>query len=402
MNKSDTFRLARLRLSRGSALVTLALMIPIIFLFVGLSIDFGVSYMAQASLAKSVDASCLAGMRNYYQGVAQAQAVALAAFAANYGQPHWGTGTVTPIVTFTTDANNNRFLSVSASATVNTFFIRVIPQWKTLQVSASAQATRANLVMSLALDRSGSMSGNGGGAVLPDAVTSFINYFDDIYDTVGMVSFASAVKNDVAISHPFKAAITSAAHALLFSGATFALGGLTNAFAQIVSVYTPPNENVVKVCVFFTDGFANTSQDPLRHPTLSLLNFGGYDSGTSVGFFDPTTGTQFNFGTYSPTRFYAYQYSASQTVARANVTADAEYRCLKIANAMRANSIIVYCIGLGNNIDQTFLQRIANDPAVPGYVPTSYDGVALFAPSNAQLTEMFELIASKVLLRLSQ
>jgi len=390
------------RKRRGNALLTFVFMLPVVFLFVGLAIDFGTAYLAQASLAKSVDAGCLAGMRNYYQGIAPAQTIALAEFSANYGQPLWGAGPVTPTVTFSTDANNNRFLTVNAAATINTFFIRLIPQRQTLQVNATAQSTRANVVMSLALDRSGSMSSNGGGAALPRAISTFINYFDDDYDTVGMVSFASAVANNVAINHPFKTAIINAANSFVFSGATYSLGGLTNAYAQIASVATPPNESVVKVCVFFTDGLANTSQDTFRVPALTLLNFGGYDSGTTVGFFDPTTGTKLNLGASTPTQFYSYHYRVLQPLVRANVTDDAQYRCLQIANAMRANGIIVYCIGLGNDIDQTFLQQIANDPAVAGYVPTAYDGVALFAPTSAQLSQMFELIAAKVLLRLSQ
>jgi len=378
-------------------------MLPVVFLFVGLSIDFGIAYLAQANLAKSVDACCLAGMRNYYQGTAQAQAIAAAEFAANYGQPSWGASPVSPSIVFSTDANNNRFLTVNATATINTFFIRILPQWHTLQVSANAQATRANLIMSLALDRSGSMSGNGGGAALPGAISTFISYFDDSNDTAGMVSFASAVTNNVGIGHPFINAIKNAANALQYSGATFSLGGLTNAYAQIASVQVPANENIVKVCVFFTDGFANTSQDKFKIPALTLLNFGGYDSGTSVGFFNVTSGAQLNnLGSYTPALFYSYHHSVSQSVVRANVTDDAQYRCLQIANAMRANGIIVYCIGLGSDIDQTFLQQIANDPAVPGYMATAYDGVAVFAPSSSQLSQMFELIASKVLLRLSQ
>ena len=386
----------------GGALLTFVFMIPVVFLFVGLAIDFGTAYMAQASLAKSVDASCLAGMRNYYQGAGPAQAIALAQFSANYGRPLWGAGPVTPTATFSTDANNNRILSINAAAAINTLFIRLIPSRETLQVSANAQVTRANVIMSLALDRSGSMSGNGGGAALPGAIATFINYFDDIFDTVGMVSFSSAVANDVAITHPFKSAITSAANRFRFTGSTFSLGGLSNASAQIASVVTPPNEQVVKVCVFFTDGHANTSQDSFNVPAATLLNFGGSDSGTSVAFFDPTTGNSRSLGAFTPTEFYSYHHSASQALVRANVTDDAQYRCVQVANAMRARGIIVYCIGLGNSIDQAFLQQVANDPAVPGYVATGYDGVALFAPTSGQLSQMFELIASKVLLRLSQ
>lgn len=87
---------------------------------------------------------------------------------------------------------------------------------------------------------------------------------------------------------------------------------------------------------------------------------------------------------------------------RANVTAEAEFRSVQIANAMRANGIIVYSIGLGNNINQDFLRQVANDPTVPGYVATDYDGEAVFAPTAAQLGQVFQQIADKILLRITR
>src|ERR1035437_7607012 len=52
------------------------------------------------------------------------------------------------------------------------------------------RAPRANLVMSLALDRSGSMNGNGGANAIGPAVSAFIDYFDDSQDRAAMVSFS--------------------------------------------------------------------------------------------------------------------------------------------------------------------------------------------------------------------
>ena len=82
---------------------------------------------------------------------------------------------------------------------------------------------------------------------------------------------------------------------------------------QINSVTVAAGENVVKVAVFFTDGWANTVEDTLNCPPSTLLNFGGcappeaavgWCSGFS--FMDPTNGngtscgaTQFPF-TASP------------------------------------------------------------------------------------------------------
>lgn len=405
-----TFQQKRPWKRRGSALLTFVFLLPVVFLFVGLAIDFGIAYITSASLSKAVDAACLAGMRNHYLGTAQATAIANAQFAANYGTPPWGAGPVTPTVTFSAGADNNTVLTITATATINTYFIRLIPQWKTLQVNANAQATRANLIMALALDRSGSMgipppAGSGGGAVLPGAVADFVNSFENGVDKVGMCSFASYVVNNVNIGTDFQTPIINAVNAFVYDGATFTMGGLTNAYAMIVSVPTNANENVIKACVLFTDGLANTSQETFPIPAMTLLNFGGYDSGTAVAFLDPVSGTQYNLGAYTPTVFYAYYSGSNQSMVQPNVTKDAEYRCIQIANAMRANGIFVYCIGLSTSaagVNKTFLQQVANDPAVPNYVPTDHDGIALVATSAAEVGPMFQIIASKILLRLTQ
>ena len=72
--------------------------------------------------------------------------------------------------------------------------------------------------------------------------------------------------------------INSKVAACNFTGGTFGLGGLTLAKAQEDGT-TPPG-NVVKVVVYFTDGYVNTIQDTF-HCTDSLgptlYNYGGYD-----------------------------------------------------------------------------------------------------------------------------
>ena len=65
-------------------------------------------------------------------------------------------------------------------------------------------------------------------------------------------------------------------------------------------------ENVVKVAVFFTDGWANTVEDTLNCPPSTLLNFGGcappeaavgWCSG--ISFMDPTNGQRRSCGATS-------------------------------------------------------------------------------------------------------
>jgi hypothetical protein len=57
---------------------------------------------------------------------------------------------------------------------------------------------------------------------------------------------------------------------------------------------------------------------------------------------------------------------------------------------------------LGDKINQAYLQDVANDPAAATYNSNQPQGEAVFAPSSTQLDAVFQTIASKVLLRLSQ
>jgi hypothetical protein len=330
--------------------------------------------------------------------------------------------TVNPV--FSTTPNGNVQLTVSASVPINTFFVRVLPAWRQLNVGATAQSQRARVVMSLVLDRSGSMIGNGGAAALPPAVAAFIDQFDDNLDRAGMNSFAShAVLTYAAvnpITAPFKSAIKSAANAMPFRDATFSPGGLTNGFIQLQAVPVAPGEDIVKVCVFFTDGWANTISSTLNCPTPTAYNFGGNapTEGTFIGFFNPATGAQLCGGTgstpdtpvnptgcgCSATTFRSDIDGLNKTFTRRNISTEAEERCVRIADMMRANGIIVYSVGLGSetSINRPFLRRVANDPSAPGYKPTFYDGEALFAPTAAQLGQVFEVLANKIILRITQ
>ena len=209
-----------------------------------------------------------------------------------------------------------------------------------------------------------------------------------------------------------------------FSGGTFGPGGLTLAKAQNDSVSVQTGQNVVKVVVYFTDGYVNEIQDTFNCPSAKVINYGGYDSGSSVDFFDSTNGTDWggvDSHGYPPytskpdyctgvTKFTSAIDGSKKTFSRTNVTTDAEYRALQTATAMRTENpgMYVYAIGLGSSIDQTFLKEIANDPASPTYDPTQPVGMAVFAtncPSSqctTQLQQVFQTIASRILLRLAR
>lgn len=303
------------RSDRGQTIVVFALVLPILILFAGLGIDVGILYVTKAKLSTSVDAACLTGMKTLQQGQTTAAALATNVFDANFG-----TNPPVPAVTFPTDAYGGQQVKVTATAEVNTFFMRILPQWRTVPVSDTAVATRGKLVMSIVLDRSGSMcggteacdsgvTGDDGGEALKAAVPLFVANFDDNNDEVAMVSFASDAGVDVAINYTFKSKIDTAVSALKFTGGTFGTGAgtqpipsttngppLSLAQLQNDSITPQPGQNVVKVIVYFTDGLMNTIQDSIYCKGTSgsgntILNYGGYDSSQEADFFDYTKGT---------------------------------------------------------------------------------------------------------------
>lgn len=152
---------------RGQITVLLAISLTVLLLFMALAIDVGFAYVTKAKLSKAVDAACLTAMRNLAQGHTTAGNLAVESFNANYRAS--GLDATAPSITvgFTTDAYGQTLVNVSATATTRTFFMRILPQFQTFSVSDSAQATRGKLVMTLVLDRSGSMSSNGGSKALP-------------------------------------------------------------------------------------------------------------------------------------------------------------------------------------------------------------------------------------------
>ena len=441
---------------RGQVLVILALLLPVLILFVGLAIDGGMAYITKAKLSKAVDAACLTGMKNLPQGQSTATSLATHIFNANFGA-----NPPTPTITFPRDTYGDQQVTVNATANVNTFFAqRLFQFW---HVSDTATATRGKLLMALILDRSGSMctigtancsSGDNGGIALKSAVPTFVNDFDNSLDEVTMVSFASNATVDFAINTGFQAPITSAVRALNFTGATFGTGGtyvatngppLSLADNQLNSVPVQQGQNITKVVVYFTDGLMNTIQDTFTCYTKSgkvtpLLNYGGYDPGTNeVDAFNPVDGTDWcpnqtsgNCITGHPnaiiynsnhdicqnplgtdvTTFISQQYGA-ETITRSYVTAEAQYRALQTAAAMRTETpgTYIFTIGLGHGVStstQTFLRKLANDPSSPIYNANLPQGLFLYVPDcpsstcTQELQTAFQTIASKILLRLTQ
>ena len=453
--KSPHYRGARYGRNDGQVLVLFLFFSVVLILFVGLGLDLGFAYITKAQLSKALDASSLAAVSNYSgtdakNGSPIANGIAKSTFWANYGSNGLSgratTGQVTPVGFFTADATTGVLTYTNtASTTIHTYFLGVIPQWKTLTVGDTAVATRAPVVMTLVLDRTGSMDPNGptpaicasqtqGGKYLPGAVKDFINIFDEGLDRAALVSFASSSANDVKMTAKgglFKNSIISTVSGFTWAGGTCSIAGLTNAL--VIQDGVNFVSNVVKAVVFFTDGRANMSQGVFNRVPY---NFGGIDpiQASCPPFADPgaffyLTNTAENAqntsvcdnngncggvptcgrrsGLTIPNSTFTNANGIEKNFCASWITEDATNRCVLIANQMRASGNYVYAVGLTAGVNPfapplvETLQQIANDPDSSKFDPTLPVGAA-FLSHGEDLTEVFKQVAADIILRLVQ
>jgi Putative Flp pilus-assembly TadE/G-like/von Willebrand factor type A domain len=391
----------------GQMLLVFAFLLPVLLMFAGLAIDLGFAYVTKTTLSKAVDAAALDGMRNPQPGASSGHgdcAKCVQYQLRNSARPrryssrgqhrhHYGC--------------QQQLRRKCQRHRHDQHFLHSHPvriQNLDRQFQFTGDAPQAHHVAGAG--PLGSMNLNGGAQALPPAVDSFLTYFDDVRDQVAMVSFSSTARVDVTIRTGFTSIITSTVNRMPFGGATYTRGGLLNGQTQIDSIPTVPGENVVKVAVFFTDGWANTVNDTLNCPPSTSLNFGGCSPPEAavgwcrgVSFMDPITGNGRSCGA---AQFPSQSAGSMQAINAANIATDAMYRSVLVANSMRTQNIVVYSIGLGDKISQPFLQQIANDPASPTFNPNQPVGEAVFAPTPADLQGVFQIIAAKILLRLSR
>ncbi len=195
-----------------------ALWLPVILLFVGFAVDFGFGYLTKLRLAKAADAAALKVMLFYGKGQTSAIAIGQSVFSTNIttnsNLPYVTTPSAS--ISFNT-AGAEPVVNVVATAQIKTFFIWLagIP---TLSVSDTSQATRPPVIISLVLDRSGSMVANGGSTALPPAVDAFIVYFIPGTDQIGQVSFSTLATNDVPVTTNFVSPVNSSMSSMAFTG----------------------------------------------------------------------------------------------------------------------------------------------------------------------------------------
>lgn len=406
--------------SSGSALVlTLAAFMVVVFMG-ALVIDGGLVYGKRAEIAKAVDAAAIAGIANLSQGEPTATQLARDMFLANYRMTNRDAQPPDLTVTFGTDVNGNETISLRGTAYLRPLFLTIFPPLKIFPVHAGSQATRAQLRLSLSLDRSRSMQVNTGCSSLPAAVDTFVEFFDNDRDMFSLNTFSSVVQVDVRLRSQFQGPVHAAVPRQCdeYDGYTFFSDGLRAAFEQNQSLPMDTERTVLKVIVIFTDGKANTLQQRGFCPPLSLWNVTAGDEGNEfsndIHLLDPVTGLETHASSNGSAINGCEQFTSFHSeilrsgvchltggTAGEEVRAEARGRALEIASDARAAGNVIYTIGLGNLADQDFLREIANDPASPHFDPTQVSGEFTYAPSAVDLQSVFEIVARKILVRLS-
>jgi Mg-chelatase subunit ChlD len=126
---------------------------------VGLSTDSARGYMVKARLSQALDAAALAGARTMFSPTRDDDIRMY--FKANFPDSFLGATITGPTIQI---SENNEILTLQATATIGTTFMRVLGQ-ESLRVSASTEVTRLTQLLDvvIAIDMSGSMGGGVGG-----------------------------------------------------------------------------------------------------------------------------------------------------------------------------------------------------------------------------------------------
>jgi Flp pilus assembly protein TadG len=248
---------------RGASIVIFTMMAALVVLpLVGLAIDGSIVFWAKARLSAGVDAASLAAGRNInvYSTVAQnsgpVATVAQDWFFANFPAGWMGATISGPNIQYLATSSSTQQVTVSASATIPLYFLRLVGQ-NSVTLSASAQSSRRNTFVVLVLDRSGSMAmGTDPCPIMKTDAVNFVNKFTDNFDSMALVTFSSTAgpNPDFGPSRTFKAGMTTAINSISCTGATSTAQALAIAYNTIKSQQLAGGLNVI---VLFTDGQPN-------------------------------------------------------------------------------------------------------------------------------------------------
>ncbi len=434
--------------SRGIFAIVTALSVVSLFAFVALGIEVGRWYVVRAELSKSVDAAALIGAKNYSNPFLATEDLMTAVGQANFSPGLLGTEG-SPLITGTKGAEGKVF--VEGSTNVLNKITQVVEvqanvadgTYEKTYVTSSGVAQQREVEIMMVLDESGSMSGAMGN--LKTAAQSFVDFFEHTDDTdqFGLITFASGVVVERPLGLNYYDEMTTAIGNMSASGGTNTEDALDQAdgpsgFTDQTGV--AGDERVQQFLVFFSDGnptafradFTRNGTDydavgyaadwdiKLMNPTtqFSYLNVKQYatgdgkttsttvcQSGYPLAGYSNTKWHILDDPTYGVTGYSAFlgvnysdllgttdpeKCSLNKSKGKDYVEAITKQMAIDHAQEIKDKGIKIYTIGLGG-VDEAFLSQIASGP-----------GFEFFAPTSADLKNLFQKIATNIRLRLVQ
>lgn len=383
-----------IRNDRGAVLALVAVSMVVLLGIGGLALDSARGYLTKARLARAVDAAVLAGARSLRLGedVARQRAIDIAVLNGANGDDL--------DVIFGVNAEGEQTVRVDAHLVMPTRLMRVLGV-ETMDVNSAAIAAVPPVDLVLVLDQSGSLKTADAFDDLQDAARLFVDYFDDGFDQLGLVSFNLRANERFSIAGAFSATIKYEIDQMTAFSYTNVGEGLRLAQEQITGPAV--RQRSAKVVVFFTDG----------RPTAFRGDLNGQDrilaipqTGSNIaGYWDnpdqlPSNSSTSNDGCSGWSSCFGW----TEPVARAH----ARQLGLDRASEMRNAGIFVYSIGLGNPLlsdplwqpDMDYLRQIANEDGISD--ASQPRGKSYFAPSANELRSVFEQVANDLLVRLAQ
>jgi Flp pilus assembly protein TadG len=275
-------RRARAR-NRGSVLLLFALSIVALLMVMGLAVDAGVAYVASSNLSKAVDAAALAAARHTGLGDAGMKDLVQTVAETNLKSATAGGLPGTFDVVLAQPAVDTTAVRVTGQVDVPTVFFNVAGR-RTIHISRDAEATRFPLDMSLVLDLSLSLDRNGAFTPMQDAAKAFVDAFSDQTDRIGLVTFSTVAKQELALHKNFKTDTKQAIGALNAIADTNMEEGLHFAKSQMDAAV--PRAEASKIVVLFTDGRPTAFNDAFRIQGGSGLTRICHHNGTSFSTLD--------------------------------------------------------------------------------------------------------------------
>jgi Flp pilus assembly protein TadG len=394
------------RNERGGILILTALVLVALMATGGLVIDMGQVYIARSELSSVADAGALAGARISRLGESRARTAVMNLAAANGVVK--GTAGADVTMGFAKDSKGRQTVSVTVSRPQKLVFSGMLG-FDEISMRATATATGPPVDLVMVIDQSGSLAQANAWDEVQSASKSFVGLFGDGYDKLSLVSFQTVAAMRNTLSSSFRTNVQRSIDGMDSFGATNMTEGLRKARDELNS--SRVQQGSLKAVIFFTDGWANAYRASYngREMIVTTSTSGPYLVESEAHYFlDPDAIPVDHPVSWdgdcddNPTKKQAV---CPWTWTPQLVVSNARAQALARATELRQAGIYVYTIGMKDtqvkqDPDMAFLRQMANEN---GQVSMSEPHAkAYYAPSAADLHEIFTRVAADIMVHLVQ